>query len=368
MRQQTAYRRGERWRRALAAITYTAAILTAFGGGGAAQANDAKPAEIRIGLPDQSAGSKPFIGGPLGLAHIRHSLEQTFEPQGVKVRWSFFKGAGPAVNEALANRQLDVVYLGDLAAIIGRAGGLPTRLLLGSRGSSSYLAATPESGIERIEDLRGKRVAVYKGMADQLSFERALKSAGLSDRDVRAINLDWSAGRAALAARKVDAVWGGVSLLTLRPQGIRIVTSSQTLGWPNTTQAAVLASQEFIDRYPQATQQLVDTLVREAHWSGDPAHLKEYIALMTEQSQIPAALFEEQFTPQTLSLKTSPRIDPFLTDSLQDSVRRAKASGLIRGDFSVAAWVEPRFVDSALNTLGLASAWPVYDADGNARP
>jgi sulfonate transport system substrate-binding protein len=39
------------------------------------------------------------------------------------------------VNEALANRQLDFVYLGDLAAIIGKANGLPTRLLLGSRGS-----------------------------------------------------------------------------------------------------------------------------------------------------------------------------------------------------------------------------------------
>ncbi len=359
--QRIGYGRG--WRGVLAAMTWALAVW-----GAPAQAEEAKPTEIRIGLPDQSAGSKPFIGGPLGLAYIRHSLEQTFEPQGIKVKWSFFKGAGPAVNEALANRQLDVVYLGDLAAIIGRSGGLPTRLLLGSRGSSAYLAATPESGIQRLDDLRGKRVAVYKGTADQLSFERALKSTGLNERDIKVINLDWSAGRAALSARKVDAVWGGVSLLTLRTQGIRIVTSSQALGWANTTQAAVLASQEFIQRYPQTTQQLVDVLVREAQWSGDPAHLGEYIALMTEQSQIPAALFEEQFTPQTLSLKTSPRIDPFLRDNLRDSVQRAKDAGLIRSDFSVDEWIEPRFVDNALKTLALASAWPTYDVDGNAKP
>ncbi len=79
---------------------------------------------IRIGVPDQSAGSKPFIEGPVGMAFIRHQLETVFKPQGVEVQWQFFKGAGPAVNEALANRQLDFVYLGDLAAIIGKANGL----------------------------------------------------------------------------------------------------------------------------------------------------------------------------------------------------------------------------------------------------
>lgn len=117
-----------RWRQGLhkfigGALLMSAALMTST-----VQANDAtpqdaqKPTEIRIGLPDQSAGSKPFIRGPLGLAHIQKQLEKEFEPQGIKIQWSFFKGAGPAVNEALANKQLDVVYLGDLAAIIGRAG------------------------------------------------------------------------------------------------------------------------------------------------------------------------------------------------------------------------------------------------------
>ncbi len=149
---------------------------------------------IRIGVPDQSAGSKPFIEGPVGMAFIRHQLEAVFKPQGVEVQWQFFKGAGPAVNEALANRQLDFVYLGDLAAIIGKANGLPTRLLLGSRGSS------PTRGHQSIGDYtaggpEGKRVAVYRGTADQLAFDRALQTVGLSERNMQVINLDWSAGK-----------------------------------------------------------------------------------------------------------------------------------------------------------------------------
>ncbi|PWC14504.1 alkanesulfonate-binding protein [Brenneria corticis] len=339
--------------------------LTLTGAG--ARAEESRPTEIRIGLPDQSAGSKPFIRGPLGLAHIRQQLEQVFEPQGIKIRWSFFKGAGPAVNEALANRQLDVVYLGDLAAIIGRAGDLPTRVLVGSRGSNSYLAATPESGIQRIADLRGKRVAVYKGTADQLSFERALSGAGLNERDIQVINLDWTAGKAALAARRVDAVWGGVGLLTLRRQGIDIIADSRSLGRANTTQAAVLATEAFIQRYPQATRQLVEVLADNARWIADPAHLTEYIALMSAQSQIPAALFEEELRPEELNFQSSPRLDDFLQASFADSIQRAKAAGLIRRDFPVDQWFDGRFVDRALTDRQWDKVWPGYDAGGQAQ-
>lgn len=219
---------------------------------------------IRIGVPDQSAGSKPFIEGPVGMAFIRHQLEEVFKPQGVEVQWQFFKGAGPAVNEALANRQLDFVYLGDLAAIIGRANGLPTRLLLGSRGSESYLAVTKASGIKTLADLKGKRVAVYRGTADQLAFDRALQTVGLNARSLQVINLDWNAGKAALAAGRVDAVWGGVSLLALRGDKIDVVVKSGDSGRQNTTQAGFLGTQTFIDAWPQATQQIVNVLVKNA--------------------------------------------------------------------------------------------------------
>ncbi len=95
-----------------------------------------------IGVPDQSAGSKPFVEGPVGMAFIRHQLEAVFKPQGVEVQWQFFKGAGPAVNEALANRQLDFVYLGDLAAIIGKSQRSANPSAAGQPRVGVYLAVT----------------------------------------------------------------------------------------------------------------------------------------------------------------------------------------------------------------------------------
>ena len=319
---------------------------------------------IRIGVPDQSAGSQPFIEGPVGMAYIRHQLEDVFKPQGVEVQWQFFKGAGPAVNEALANRQLDFVYLGDLAAIIGKANGLPTRLLLGSRGSESYLAATKASGIKTLADLKGKRVAVYRGTADQLAFDRALQSAGLTERQLQVINLDWNAGKAALAAGRVDAVWGGVSLLALRGDKIDVVVKSGDSGRQNTTQAGFLGTQSFIEAWPQATQQIIDVLVKNAAEISNEANREAWSAEMARQSQIPQALFLEELQPQELNFSTSPRIDPFLTESFSSSVEQAKNGRLIRSAFDAKQWVDGQFVEQALKSQKLEKHWPQYNPQG----
>ena len=301
------------------------------------------------------------------MAFIRHQLEEVFKPQGGEVQWQFFKGAGPAVNEALASRQLDFVYLGDLAAIIGRANGLPTRLLLGSRGSESYLAVTKASGIKTLADLKGKRVAVYRGTADQLAFDRALQTVGLNERSLQVINLDWNAGKAALAAGRVDAVWGGVSLLALRGDKIDVVVKSGDSGRQNTTQAGFLGTQTFIDAWPQATQQIVNVLVKNAAEISDPANRDAWSAEMAQQSQIPQALFLEELQPQDLNFTTSPRIDPFLTASFSSSVGQAHSGRLTRSAFDVSQWVDGQFVERALKAQQLENRWPQYDAQGQAK-
>ncbi|WP_061291738.1 ABC transporter substrate-binding protein [Azotobacter vinelandii] len=325
-----------------------------------------QPASIRIGAPDQSAGAKPFTSGPLGLAHIRGQLEKAFATDGVKIQWHFFKGAGPAVNEAFANAQLDFAGLGDLAAIIGRASGLDTRLILGGRGANMYLAVTPESAIRSLADLRGKRVSVYRGTADQLSFARALDGAGIQERDLKIVSLDWSAARAALAARQIDATWSGMGVLALRKQSIEFPFGTKQLSLAATTQTGVVASAAFIRRYPEATQKLVDVLVENAAWISATEHLNEYIGLLSGQSSIPAELFAGEFEGDDPRFRNSPRLDGFLRASFQDSVERAAGLRLIRQPFRVDDWAEPRFVDSAIERRGLQGFWPDYDAAGHA--
>jgi hypothetical protein len=81
------------------------------------------------------------------VINSRQLLEKEFANDGIQVKWTFFKGAGPVINEALANGQVDFAYLGDLAGIIGKSSGLDTRVLAATgRGVKHYLGVQPGSG------------------------------------------------------------------------------------------------------------------------------------------------------------------------------------------------------------------------------
>ncbi|QKZ04848.1 ABC transporter substrate-binding protein [Pseudomonas eucalypticola] len=324
------------------------------------------PDVIRIGAPDLTTTAKPYAPGLLGIAHDRQQLEQAFATQGIKIEWHFFRGAGPAINEAFANGQLDFAFLGDLAAIIGRASGLDTRVLLATRGTNLFLASTPQAGIRRIEDLKGKRIALYRGTADQLSLGRALASVGLSERDLKVINLDWTAANAALLAGQIDATWSNYNLLTLRAKGIEVPVSTKTLPLTATTQATLVGSGAFLQHYPAATQTLVNALVNDAAWVQQPEHYEQYLVAQEHASGIPAALAREESAGANLNFRFSPRLDPFIRASLNDSVEQAAQLKLIRRTFDVQAWFAPAFVDQALRDLKLETTWPAYGPLGQA--
>ena len=120
------------------------------------------PEVIRIGVAQPATGQPPtFAGSSLSIAHARGWLEEAFKPSGTRVEWYFFKGAGPAVNEALTNRQLDFALQGDLPAIVARAAGLKTRGA-GHRRARQHLyrRAARFAAEDRVRPARQARLAV----------------------------------------------------------------------------------------------------------------------------------------------------------------------------------------------------------------
>jgi sulfonate transport system substrate-binding protein len=55
-------------------------------------------------------------------------------------------------------------------------------------------------------------------------------------------------------------------------------------------------------------------------------------------------------------------LDEFFVDRYRATVAESKELGLLRGDVNVAGWVEPRYVETAIEQLGLQKLWPEYDA------
>lgn len=223
-----------------------------------AQAQDAIK-EIRIAVPDLSATTQHSGGGIIDVLRSQQIFEQAFAADGIKIQWNFFNGAGPAVNEALANQQVDLAYLGDLAAIIGKANGLDTRLLSATmRDVRLYLGVLPGSGIKTLADLKGKRVAIFRGTAYQLSFDAALASQGLSERDLQVINLDANGAAAALAAKQIDATWGGSGLISLQQRGLaEVPLSTDDLAGAGSVQTVLLGAGAFVDQHPELVARIL---------------------------------------------------------------------------------------------------------------
>ncbi|WP_343583603.1 ABC transporter substrate-binding protein [Herbaspirillum sp.] len=329
-------------------------------------AASARPAVIRIGVAQQGIGNPPaFSGSSAAVANAKGWLEDEFKADGIKVEWLFFKGAGPAVNEALTNQQLDFAFQGDLPAIVARAAGLKTKLVLATGVRSNiYLAVPPDSPIQSVKDLRGKRVAIFKGTNAQLPINRVLEANGLQERDLRSINLDQATTLAALSTKDIDAAFGNINLLRLRDKNAaRIVYSSKGGSPIFTTQSHVLVTEQFAQQYPEITARTVKTFVKAAKWASDEVNRDEVLRLWA-RAGTPYEHWREDYDGQPLRVRINPNFDPFLLARYKDSVEQAYRLKLSRARFDVDQWVDQSYLRAALKELNLENYWPVFQPNG----
>ena len=324
------------------------------------------PSVIRIGVATGGVGTPPRTGSStVGLVNAQGLLEQEFAKDGIKVDWIYFKGAGPAVNEALVNKQLDFAWQGDLPSIVHRAGGVKTRIIVGSGVRNGlYLGVPPDSTITRLEDLKGKRVAVFKGTNLHLAAVRALAAKGIKESDLKLINLDTASAQAALTTKDIDAAFGYVELFMLREKGsAKVVWSAAQDSFRYTRQTALLVSDEFATKQPQIVQRVVDTVVKTARVYSEESQRGELFA-QWGKAEYPERFWREDFVGQPLRVRLSPLLDPFLVARYKDAADEAFTLKLIRSKPEIDTWFDPRFLNAALKSQKLEGYWPEYAADG----
>jgi sulfonate transport system substrate-binding protein len=97
--------------------------------------------------------------------------------------------SGPLVDAGFAAHRIDVGIMGDLPASLAVKSGLPVVAIAVARpiGAWEFLLAKP--GITSITQLRGRPVAYTTGTAEQAFALRALKTAGLSQKDIQQVDV-----------------------------------------------------------------------------------------------------------------------------------------------------------------------------------
>lgn len=317
-----------------------------------------KPAVIRIANPGVGIGGRPVVGSsPWSLLHIKGVLEEEFKADGIQVKWTFLRGAGPAVNELFANGLADIASLGDLPSIIGKSSGLKTRMLATSGLSNRYIAVPADSSVQSVKDLAGRKFAMAKGTCNHLAANRILEPFGLREKDVRTINMDNPTMLAALNTKDVDAAIGGPELLQLRDRGaVRIIHT--TKGDPRfTCNSTIIVSDEFASKYPSIVKRIVRAHVKMAKWFTEKESNPAEIYQLFSKSGVPFSNHKE-WTGDPFKLRASPLLDRYLLARYTNSIKDAQRYNLIRATTSVDTWIDNSFLNEVLKEEGLENYWP----------
>jgi sulfonate transport system substrate-binding protein len=345
-------------------VSFAAAALLALGLPLSAAAQE-NPKVIRIAFSGAGTAGKPAQGGTLlATAHQRGDLEREFEKDGIKIEWTFFVGAGPATNEALALKKIDFASQGDLPLIVARSNGLRTRIILKrNQFDRSYIVVPTASSIKTIEDLKGKKFAVQKGTAGQLTLNRILDKFGLKESEIKVIDMNDDSAKAALSTGDVDAYITSSTDLVSRGLVRRIYKIED----PKVNSPGNLwVTEEFEAKYPHLVQRFVNAVVRTAVWTADEVN-RDQIFRLWSKTGTPYSDYKEDFKGSALRDRQSPLLDEYYSTFLKNSIDEAKKFKFTRREVQLDGWIEPKYLHNALRENKLETFWDEFDGDGNRK-
>jgi taurine transport system substrate-binding protein len=147
------------------------------------------------------------------------------------IEWTKFD-SGADVNTAFVAGELDFGALG--SSPVARGLSDPLRIdykvawILDVAGDNEALVARNGTGIAKVEDLRGRKVATAFASTAHYSLLAALDRAGLSAADVQLIDLQPQASLAAWQRGDIDAVYTWLPTLDeVRANGTTLITSRE---------------------------------------------------------------------------------------------------------------------------------------------
>ena len=177
--------------------------------------------------------------------------KEMYEKEGLKVETIEFN-AGPDLVKAAATGQIDIGYCGTPPAVTGIAKGVPIKVVAAVNQEGSGIVAGNNTGIQRIEDLKGKTVAIpMKGSIQDVLLQMTLKEHGINPEDVNIIEMQVPLMPKALEAGRIDAfiAWEPyVSMAETKGYGHTILYSKDI--WKDHPCCVVIATDQFIKEHP----------------------------------------------------------------------------------------------------------------------
>jgi len=201
----------------------------------------------------------------LPIACVARDLEGT----GARANFEYRRYNGwPEIKESLISGQIDAAYM--LAPLVMDlvTRDVPVKIVSIGHRSGAVIMVRTDSPYRKFKDLTGKQVAIPSRFAvDFLFLRKMLAREGMSDKDIKIVEMPPPDMPAALFARAVDAYCTGEPYgASAQRAGYAVPLRMTRDEWPSYICCVLTVRQELIDQNPGLVQDLVNYVQGAGHW------------------------------------------------------------------------------------------------------
>jgi taurine transport system substrate-binding protein len=217
--------------------------------------------------------------------------------------------SGPQILTAMAADAMDLCNMGSSPMLVGFAQDLPVSMVYVHKivRDGEALVVRNGSGIEKLADLKGRKIGCPFNTSVHFAMMAALQLAGLSPSDVELVNLRADATLAAWQQEAIDAayIWHPVLGSLIESGGSVIFTTGELSSEGVLIFDAIVCRNKFRDEHPELVLAYLKELARiNEIYRNDPGLVADTMAPFLQIPRETALLVAETthtITPQELN-------------------------------------------------------------------
>jgi sulfonate transport system substrate-binding protein len=257
-------------------------------------------------------------------------LEKEFAKDGIKVVWVKTVSS----SNALQFLNADSINFGSTAgsaALVAKINGNPIKsVYVYSRPEWTALVTTKDSKINKVEDLRGKKVAMVRGTDPHIFTVRALLSAGLTDKDITPVLVQQHADGGNLLIRGDVDAWAGLDPMMAQHEikdGARLFFRKPEAN----TWGILNVREEFAKDHPDIVRRVIASYEEARKYS--LANYDELKKTFIGVTNLDGAVVDKQLKERTEI--THNKVGPAQRESIQEAGVALQKAGVIGANVDV---------------------------------
>jgi len=279
-------------------------LLAACGGGGSSASSEGGKVTVDVGILPITSAAALMLGEQKGFFADENLALQTHEAQ-----------SGAALVPAVASGQYQFGFSNNVSLLIAHGEGLPVRIVRSSNAAGSdpspsqeSLVVSGESGIDSLQDLSGKTIAVNSlNNTPQLAVMTTLENAGVDPSTVKFVEVGFPEMPLALQQGQVDAADISEPFLTEAvDDGGKVLASPYREVQQNLHVSSWFTTQQYIDSDQDVVQRFARAIDRSNAYA--QKHSDEVRDYVTKWLDIDPGIAKEMALPDypkgTVSIAT----------------------------------------------------------------